>query len=160
MLSSEKTFAKHLLTFFVVSVASTALLVGINAYGRTAQNPEGFVAYDEARSSYMDYPHDSYQSNPALYEQAGWDETLAALTSNWFYMDERVTTEAFTTISSGSAFAQSTATDRLANGVEGLGGFFESFPLAAGEVFLLRGAGQAGASFVEAEFVEFGSDAF
>ena len=125
-----RALAKRLLVFFAITIAVSATLVGINAYGREAQNPEGFVAYDEARSSYMDYPRDSYQSNPALYEQAGWDETLASLTANWFYMDERVTTEAFSTISSGSVFARSTVADRLLNGVEGLGGFFQTFPLA------------------------------
>ena len=128
--NGEHAFAKQTLTFFAISVALTAVLVGINAYGREAQNPEGFVAYDEARSAYMDYPHDTYAANPALYEKAGWDEALAALTSNWFYMDERVTTDAFRTITDGSAFAGESRLSSLASGVAGFAAFFRLYPLA------------------------------
>lgn len=128
--NGEHAFAKQLLLFFAVSVALTSVLVGINAYGREAQNPEGFVAYDEARSAYMDYPHDTYAANPALYEKAGWDETLSALTSNWFYMDERVTTDAFRTITDGSAFAGESRLKNLASGVAGFRAFFQLYPLA------------------------------
>jgi hypothetical protein len=129
-IEGEHAFAKQLLLFFAVSVALTSVLVGVNAYGREAQNPEGFVAYDEARSAYMDYPHDSYASNPALYEEAGWDPTLASLTSSWFYMDERVTTDAFRTITDGSAFAGTSRLESLASGVAGFGSFFQLYPLA------------------------------
>ncbi|MCE5188953.1 MAG: hypothetical protein LLF75_07200 [Eubacteriales bacterium] len=129
-MEGERALAKRLLAFFAVTVAAASILAGINEYGREAQNPEGFVAYDEARSSYMDYPVDSYSANPALYQQAGWDGTLAALASSWFYLDERITTDAFSTISSGSAFENTPMIKRLTSGVANIGGFFRISPLA------------------------------
>lgn len=129
-LSKDKPAAKRALAFLIATVVVSGALIGVNAYGRDAQNPEGFVAYDEARSSYMDYPHDSFQENPAAYEQAGWDETLAAMTDSWFYMDERVTTDAFRTVTDNSAFARMSAPEKLAYGASGLGSFVKSYPLA------------------------------
>jgi len=128
--AAEKAFTKQLLTFFVVSVATLALLVGINAYGRTAQNPEGFVAYDEARSSYMDYPHDTIVENPAAYAEAGWDGTIAAMASYWFYMDERITTDAFQTIAEKSAFAGMSFAQKFSRGASYLPLLFKNYPLS------------------------------
>jgi len=129
-LLQDRALAKRMLAFGATAVVVFAVLVGVNAYGRNAQNPEGFDAYDEARSSYMDYPVDSYAANPAIYEQAGWDETLAALTSSWFYLDERVTTEAFSTVAEGSAFAKTSMSDRLKTGVSDIGSQFDIYPLS------------------------------
>ena len=129
-LAGAKTLAKQCLSFLLIAGVLTATLVGVNAYGREAQNPEGFVAYDEARSSYMDYPHDSIDQNPAAYAEAGWDASLAAMASVWFYMDERVTTEAFRTIADQSAFASMQLPEKFSLGVSTLGTFFKSYPLA------------------------------
>ena len=129
-LVGAKTLAKQCLTFLLIAGVLTAALVGVNAYGREAQNPKGFVAYDEARSSYMDYPHDSIDQNPAAYAEAGWDASLAAMASVWFYMDERVTTEAFRTIADQSAFASMQLPEKFSLGVSTLGTFFKSYPLA------------------------------
>ena len=125
----EKVFARQCLVFLAVSAVVTAALVGINAYGLTAQNPEGFVAYDEARSSYMDYPHDTIAENPAAYAEAGWDGTLAAMASSWFYMDERITTEAFQTIADQSAFASMSFAKKFARGASYLPSLFKNYPL-------------------------------
>ncbi|MEA4869842.1 MAG: hypothetical protein VB062_04285 [Christensenella sp.] len=125
-----KPLMKQCLVFFAIAVAVTAALVGSNAYGREAQNPEGFVAYDEARSAYMDYPRDSIAQNPEAYAEAGWDGTLAAMTSVWFYMDERVTTEAFRTIAERSSFAGMGIAEKFSFGASALGTFFKSYPLA------------------------------
>ena len=128
--NGAKTLAKQCLTFLLIAAVLSAALVGVNAYGREVQNPEGFVAYDEARSAYMDYPHDSIDQNPAAYAEAGWDSSLAAMTSVWFYMDERVTTEAFGTIADQSAFASMQLSEKLSLGVSTLGTFLKSYPLA------------------------------
>jgi len=136
----DHAFAKQSLVYFICAIAVSSLLVGINAYGRTAQNPEGFVAYDEARSAYMDYPHDSYGENPTVYQSVGWDETLAAMASSWFYMDERVTTDAFQTIADQSAFASMGMTEKLSQGASTLGTFFKSYPLAVYQGIMVAAA--------------------
>ena len=129
-IAGERKFSRQLLAFFAAAVVLASALVGVNAYGREAQNPEGFVAYDEARSAYMDYPRDSYEANPEVYAAVGWDETLAALTSGWFYMDERVTTEAFRGIADQSAFQSMTSAEKLRFGAQDLKPFFQNYPLA------------------------------
>ncbi len=140
MLAKDRASAKRLMVFGIAAIAVCGVLVGVNEYGRNAQNPEGFVAYDEARSSYMDYPVDSYASNPTLYEKAGWDETLAALTSSWFYLDERVTTDSFTTVAEGSAFASTSMADRLKAGVTDIGSMFHMYPLSVNYGVLVAAA--------------------
>ncbi len=143
-MSGERALAKRMLRYLTIAAAVTVVLVGVNAIGRSAQNPDGFTAYDEARASFMDYPHDSYGENPELYESVGWDRTLNALVSSWFYMDERVTTEAFNTIVQGSQFAQMGFGERISNGVSVLKTFLGAYPLA---VYI---GGIAGASYLTA----------
>lgn len=63
-----------------------------------------FRATNSARHQYMDYPHDSYEENPALYDEAGWsDELYTLVRDEWMFMDERVTPEAFLTLSTEGA---------------------------------------------------------
>ena len=131
LLLQDRSALKRVLAFLLVGAVASGLLVSANAYGREAQNPPGFAAYDEARSSYMDYPHDSFADNPQIYADAGWDETLAAITSGWFYMDERVTTQAFRAISENSAYQSMSAAEKLQSGVSNLVPFFKNYPLAA-----------------------------
>lgn len=52
-----------------------------------------------AMSGYTDYPRTPYAEDPARYEEFGWDEELAQLVGDyWFMMDERVNTEALESI--------------------------------------------------------------
>ncbi len=126
----ERSAKKRMLQFLVAAVAAVVVLAGVNAIGRSVQNPEGFVAYDEARASFMDYPHDSYDENPELYESVGWDKALYSLVSSWFYMDERVTTDAFNTVVQGSAYAQMGFFERVSNGWGVLKTFLAKYPTA------------------------------
>jgi len=130
ILLKDSIVRKRMLSFLIAAVLTTGVLVGINAYGRTAQNPEGFTAYDEARSAYMDYPHDSYNENPEIYTAVGWDDTLANLASVWFYMDERITTDNFLAITENSAFQNMNVAERLQLGVNSFETFFQTFQLA------------------------------
>ena len=130
LLNKDGAALKRVLTFLLAGMVAAGLLVSVNAYGREAQNPPGFVAYDEARSSYMDYPHDSFTDNPQIYADAGWDEAIAAMTSGWFYMDERVTTQAFRAISDHSAYQSLGIAEKLQRGVANLTPFFQNYPLA------------------------------
>ncbi len=76
---------------FTAAAALTALaLVLSNAWGIERINGADYVAFDTARSKFMDYPHDSYDENPALYEAVGWDETLYDMAEARFFMDPRI----------------------------------------------------------------------
>jgi hypothetical protein len=126
----ERALMKRMVHFLSIAAAVTVVLAGVNAIGRSTQNPEGFVDYDEARSSVMDYPHDGFGENTELYASVGWDGTLYSLVSSWFYMDERVTTDAFNTIVQGSKFANMGVGERISYGWGTLTTFLGNYPLA------------------------------
>lgn len=78
-------------------IAGIAAVVVIGNHVVQAQvNGEDFEAYNNARSALLDYPHDSYEENPELYEAVDWDEDLYRLAMNWCLMDERVNTQNLT----------------------------------------------------------------
>ena len=60
---------------------------------------EEFLDFNTSRSNYIDYPHQSYDENPQRYQAVGWDRSLAVLVDNWFFMDERVNTQALKALS-------------------------------------------------------------
>ncbi len=63
-----------------------------------------FLSTNAARHKYMDYPHDSYEENPQLYQSVAWSAELETLVNDeWLFMDERVTPEAFLTLSKEGA---------------------------------------------------------
>ncbi len=99
----------------LAAAAVACALQAVNAWGLEHDNEAGFVAFDTARSDYIDYPVDAFSDNPALYEAEGWDAPLAALVKNWFLMDERVTAEALSRISAGSEAQSRTLARRVAD---------------------------------------------
>lgn len=68
---------------------------------RSSADWDYFYQFDEARYKVTDYPHDSYQENPEMYDSLGWTEPLYKLATMgyWFFMDEHVNAESFDTIS-------------------------------------------------------------
>lgn len=89
----------------LIPVIAAVFILGAQAIHKHAYSTPEWTEFQRinlARSSYMDYPHDSYEDNPDLYERVGWDEALAAVVKMWFFMDERVNAEAFSAISQGS----------------------------------------------------------
>ena len=93
----------------MVSLAAIAVVI-LLAFGldiistnyKASINGESFKAFNNARSQYMDYPHDAYEDNPQLYENAGWDYDVYCMVNRWCFMDERVTEESFRQITNNS----------------------------------------------------------
>ena len=88
--------------WFCILAAIFFLCVGtytLTEVNRTVQNRingEDFVQFNRARSSFMDYPVDSYEENPQIYQDVGWDETTYLLVNRkWCFLDDAVTTENF-----------------------------------------------------------------
>ena len=90
----------------------------VNTLGIEHFNGPAFMDYDDARSRYMDYAHDSYAKNPGLYASVGWDEDLARLAESRFFMDERITPEAFRAIYEGSSIRTSSLFATLWQGLK------------------------------------------
>ncbi len=110
-----------------VSAVLIALALSlVYAWGREAGNPAGFLAFEDARALYMDYPHATFASDPALYASVGWDETLYELTTKWFYMDARINAETLGTIVATSG----TAMLPLRSAIAGIFGFLGKYPVA------------------------------
>lgn len=87
----------------VVLVCIAVGMATINSVCQRAVNGDDFAAYNQARTRYLDYPHDAYGQNPELYERVGWSRDLTNLVGMWYLVDERVTTQALDEAASGSA---------------------------------------------------------
>ncbi|MBQ2770051.1 MAG: hypothetical protein IJF41_02300 [Clostridia bacterium] len=92
-------------------------VTGVHSWSLAYINGEEFVAFDAARSRFMDYPRDTYEENPTLYEAVGWDETLYDLAVARFFMDERINTETLNYIGENSSFQQQSFGERVACGL-------------------------------------------
>lgn len=99
---------------FIAAAALTVLALAFsNAWGIERINGADYVAFDAARGRFMDYPHDSYAENPALYEAVGWDETLYEMAEARFFMDPRVNAETLNYIAEHSVAASRPVPARL-----------------------------------------------
>lgn len=128
-LCGDRAAAKRALVTAGALALCAALLTAANTFGRSALQPAGFLEFEEARAAYIDYPHDAYHENPALYASVGWDETLTGLADAWFFMDARIDAASLHALSEGSAFSQLGVLARLQNGVSVLVTFLGKYPI-------------------------------
>ena len=77
----------------LVLMGTAAGLSAVNSHFQREIDGADYLAFNRARSAYIDYPHDSYDENPAIYGDVGWTRETAWLVNQWCFMDERVTTE-------------------------------------------------------------------
>lgn len=104
---------------FIAAAALTALaLVLTNAWGIERINGADYVAFDTARSGFMDYSHDTYEENPALYEAVGWDETLYDMAEARFFMDPRINADTLRYIAEHSVAANRSVLDKLLDAIK------------------------------------------
>ena len=99
--------SKYILLICGIFILLTTTLNAINKYATKYINGTNFIEYNKARVKYMDYPHDKYKDNPEIYNQVGWDSNLCYLVKDWFFMDERVTTDSFLYLSDNSHISNS-----------------------------------------------------
>lgn len=85
----------------VAGVAALALLA-INAMEYSSPEWQGRRELASEFAAFTDYPRVSYDEDPDLYDSVGWDEDLLALASDWYFMDERISSEALRTINEGN----------------------------------------------------------
>lgn len=121
---------RRLLTTAVCAALVLAALSAVNGWGRANQNPDGFLPFENARAEFMDYPHDAYHENPALYDSLGWDGALYDLVNAWFYMDARVNADTLEKASAQSLVNNLAAPERAARGIRAFSEFLGKYPLA------------------------------
>ena len=90
--------AKFVLVMLIAVLVANAANVSI----RAQIDGQDFLDFYKARSNYMDYKHDTYESNPELYDSVGWDKTLYDLVQRWCFLDERVNTDSFNHLANNS----------------------------------------------------------
>lgn len=121
---------RRVLTTAAIAALVVAGLTAFNGWGRAHQNPEGFLPFENARAAFMDYPHDAYHENPALYDALGWDAPLYDLVDAWFYMDARVNAETLAAASEGAHAQALTVAERADRGARALAVFLNKYPIA------------------------------
>jgi len=98
VLSKEHGFLrwKMLLRFLVSAVVLCSIILSItclNRYiNRIAQGQE-WMEFSPARSAFIDYDNDPFESNPALYEAVEWDADTYAFAIDWVFLSDEITTE-------------------------------------------------------------------
>ena len=92
--SKKQVVKKTAIIIVTMAVAYTS-----NAIYEKATGIADFNEYYAQAGTWIDYPHLPYEEDVnGVYESVGWDETLYNAASNWFFMDENLTTENFETI--------------------------------------------------------------
>lgn len=103
----EEGWKKTVLKFGIIAAGMLIITIGVPNFNKTYQakvNGQEFREYNSARSSYMDFPHDSFEVNPEIYESVGWDYDTYRLVNAWCFLDEDVTAENFKYLSENSEF--------------------------------------------------------
>ena len=85
----------------VAGVAALAFLA-INAAAYVSPEWQGRRELASEFGAFTDYPRASYDEGSDLYDSVGWDEDLLALASDWYFMDERISSETLRTINEGN----------------------------------------------------------
>lgn len=98
---SVHSLLKALPFLAALGCVAAVMVFGGRALNANVNSPE-FQRFNSARIRYMDYPHDSYEENPALYQEVGWDETLYRLVDDWCFMDSRVNAQTLSQLSKNS----------------------------------------------------------
>lgn len=118
------------LPFVMMGLVATSLMaVQWFAYAGS----EWSEALDEANpnTTYIDYPHESFEENPEAYEAEGWDGDLAYLAARWFALDERETGEAFERINAATSLStKNLLSDPVGTVISRLGAVAQPTPVA------------------------------
>lgn len=81
-----------------ISVVALYAMCGLIDGAAKGDAWDAYMAYNTYRVSFMDYAHPSYEDNVALYQSVGWSEAFYNLTSHVYFMDDRFSSEALSSI--------------------------------------------------------------
>lgn len=116
--------------YALAGVALFLSLVLLNGWAYANLNPPEYAAFDDARGRYADFPHVSYEEDPAFFASIGWDEETYDLVEQSCFLGGNVTADALNAIAGRAQTTQTGLTAKL------------SGALAYGEAFF-RGNGPA-----------------
>ena len=128
-----RRFKKRLLSLILYALAGAALFVGCvvsNTASVKALNPADYPAFEEARGRFTDYPHVTYEENPAFFQELGWDDTVYALADNLCFLDEDINAETMAAVMDGPGDDQASLPSRLISTLEEGIAFFRGSGIA------------------------------
>ena len=105
---------KRLGAYILAGIAAFAALIWLNGWSNQNMNPEGYAQFEEARGEFFDFPHVTYEEDPAFYASIGWDKEIYDLVSKACFIDPHVTTESLNAVvAHGTDAAQQSLLTRL-----------------------------------------------
>ena len=135
---------KPLLLGVLVCALSFGLFAGVRAMEIKSLHLEDYLKWQTARIQLFDYTAFDENTDPATLEALGWSPEKFKLVSNWFFMDESITAEAFEALYAAQMENVDTSVGtRAAAAVQTLKGFFAVNPAylpACGLLLLLCAA--------------------
>lgn len=90
--------AKYLVTYIVFLFCVIFLIKGIENNAKDTPEWQSYYKYNKYRVSFWDYEHQSYQDNPELFLENGWNEEFYELAENMYFMDKRFNNDALQNI--------------------------------------------------------------
>ena len=90
---SWKAFLKRTCAFGMVTVTLLTSVVMLDNASKDTPEWDAYFEYNKYRVSFWDYPHITYEDDPALFEEMGWTENFYDLVSDMYFMDERFNKE-------------------------------------------------------------------
>ena len=87
--------AKPALLGLLIGALGFCLLAGAWALEIKALGQEDYLQWQKARTGLFDYTQFTQNTSPELVEEAGWSQSEFQLISQWFFMNQNISTEAF-----------------------------------------------------------------
>ncbi len=86
---------KPFLRAAALCAACLGLCVGIRALDIRLQQAEPLVKLNQSRQELFDFTDFMYNRSPAVLDQTGWTKEELLLVTEWYFLDENITAEAF-----------------------------------------------------------------
>ncbi len=97
VLSAEQ-IKKSCFYLAILGIALCTLIYVDNIVNERIHDGNEFKEFNSARILFIDYNHDSYEDNPQLYDDIGWDYEVYRNASNWSFLPREITTDDFLNI--------------------------------------------------------------
>ena len=105
-------------SFIVACLVVFGGLVWLNGWSYTNMNPEGYAAFEDARGRYQDFPHVTYEEDPAFFASLGWDEQIYNLVDHYCYIDPHVTADSLNAILAYDTGNTAKLTERISSAMD------------------------------------------
>jgi len=125
--------AKPALLGLLIGALSFGLLAGARAVEIKTLDQENFLQWQKARTRLFDYTYFTQNTSVELMEEAGWSPAEFHLVTQWFFMNQNISTEAFDTLYSAQPEAAGTTflsffSQKLPHAIQTLLSFYAANP--------------------------------